>query len=393
MKITDLLDDYYDDSVKLPECSAPYDRAVVERTKKKLGITCKKHRLPKGILIAAVLTLALSITAGAVGYTVWDAARKDAGLENGQSIPEYTEYHDSTQNASAETTENLVEGAKLQLVSTLGSGSDLSIYMTAQPVTQEQADRLSEENQGLDTFAMWEISVAADQKVEMNGMTCSAKQLEYDPETETALICGSIHEDFLSQITELTVTVGSFYQSDGKADITNYGSMTIPVTMSEELVFQPETALENSFVDAQGTVTQVTAYASYISIQAEVESFGDWCSRNGEDAWNRIGSAYWGYYDEAAGQERNTEYTELDAQVAYRRSWEVALNDLLSADSYLTLQDGSVIFLSDLQMISGEDDLETGDYIEDFQLPAAVSLAEVESLTLGGVTYFPAESD
>ena len=390
MKITDLLDDYYDDSVKLPECSAPYDRAVVERTKKKLGITCKKRRLPKGILIAAVLTLALSITAGAVGYTVWDAARKDAGLENGQSIPEYTEYHDSTQNASAETTENLVEGAKLQLVSTLGSGSDLSIYMTAQPVTQEQADRLSEENQGLDTFAMWEISVAADQKVEMNGMTCSAKQLEYDPETETALICGSIHEDFLPQITELTVTVGSFYQSDGKADITNYGSMTIPVTMSEELVFQPETALENSFVDAQGTVTQVTAYASYISIQAEVESFGDWCSRNGEDAWNRIGSAYWGYYDETAGEEN---YTEIDAQVAYRRSWEVALNDLLSADSYLTLQDGSVIFLSDLQMISGEDDLETGDYIEDFQLTAAVSLAEVESLTLGGVTYFPAESD
>ena len=49
--------------------------------------------------------------------------------------------------------------------------------------------------------------------------------------------------------------------------------------------------------------------------------------------------------------------------------------------------------MSDLQMISGEDDLETGDYIEDFQLPAAVSLAEVESLTLGGVTYFPAESD
>ena len=36
MKITDLLDDYYDDSVKLPECSAPADRAVLERTKQKL---------------------------------------------------------------------------------------------------------------------------------------------------------------------------------------------------------------------------------------------------------------------------------------------------------------------------------------------------------------------
>lgn len=390
MKITDLLDDYYDDSVKLPECSAPSDRAVLERTKKKLGISRKKRRLPKGILIAAVLTLALSITAGAVGYTVWDAARKDTGLENGQSIPEYTEYHDSDQTVSAEPAENLVEGAELQLVSTLGSGSDLSIYMTAAPVTQEQADRLSERNQGLDTFATWDLAVKTDRNVEMDGMICGAKQLEYDPETETALICGSIHGDFLSQVTELTVTVDYFYQSDGNTEVINYGSLTVPFTMSEELVFQPETALDNFFVDAWGTVAQVTVYASYISFRLNLEPFHDWCSRTGDDAWFRMGDAYWGYYDEAAGEERRTEYTELDAQVAYRRSWEVALSDLISADSYLTLQDGSVISLSDLQIISAEDDLEAGDYTEDFELPNAVKLAEVESLTLSGVTYFPA---
>ena len=390
MKITDLLDDYYDDSVKLPECSAPADRAVLERTKQKLGISRKKRRLPKGVLIAAVLTLALSITAGAVGYTVWDAARKDAGLENGQSIPEYTEYHDSDQTVSAEPAENLVEGAELQLVSTLGSGSDLSIYMTAAPVTQEQADRLSERNQGLDTFVTWELSVKTDRNIEMDGMICGATQREYDPETETALICGSIHGDFLSQVTELTVTVDYFYQSDGNTEVINYGSLTVPFTMSEELVFQPETALDNFFVDAWGTVAQVTVYASYISFRLNLEPFHDWCSRTGDDVWFRMGDAYWGYYDEAAGEERRTEYTELDAQVAYRRSWEVALSDLISADSYLTLQDGSVISLSDLQIISAEDDLEAGDYTEDFELPNAVKLAEVGSLTLGGVTYFPA---
>ena len=358
-----------------------------------LGISRKRRfRMPKGVLIAAVLTLALSITAGAVGYTVWDAARKDAGLEDGQSIPEYTEYHDSDQAVSAEATENLVEtagnlveGAELQLVSTLGSGSDLNVYMTVAPVTQEQADRLSEEKQGLDTFAMWEISTVLDPQIELDGMICGAKQLEYDPETETALICGSIHGDFLSQVTELTVTVDYFHQSDGTADVTNYGSMTVPFTMSEDLVFQPEAALENSFVDAQGTVAEVTVYASYISIQAAVEPFNDWCSRTGDDAWFRMGDAYWGYYDEAAGEEN---YTEMDALVAYRRSWEVALNDLLSADSYLTLQDGSVISLSDLQIISAEDDMEAGDYAEDFELPTVVNLAEIESMTLGGVTYF-----
>ena len=386
MKISDLLDDYYDDGVQLQERNDISAQNVLKLTEKKLGISRKRRfRMPKGVLIAAVLTLALSITAGAVGYTVWDAARKDAGLENGQSIPEYTEYHDSNQTVSAEATENLVEGAELQLVSTLGSGSDLSIYMTAAPVTQEQADRLSEEKQGLDTFAMWEISTVLDPQIELDGMICGAKQLEYDPETETALICGTIHGDFLEQVTELTVTVDYFYQSDRKADVTNYGSMTVPFTMSEELVFQPEAALDNSFVDAQGTVAQVTVYASYISIQAAVEPFNDWCSRNGEEAWNKIGSAYWGYYDETAGEEN---YTEMDALVAYRRSWEVALNDLLSADSYLTLQDGSVISLSDLQIISAEDEMEAGNYSEDFELPTVVNLAEIESMTLGGVTYF-----
>lgn len=391
MKITDLLDDYYDDSVNLPECSVPSDRAVLERTKMKLGITRKKRRVPKGILIAAVLTLALSITAGAVGYTVWDAARKDAGLEDGQSIPEYTEYHDSNQTISAETVENLADGTELKLVSTLGSGSDLSIYMTAAPVTQEQADRLSEENQGLNTFAMWEISVETDQKVEMDGMICGAKLLEYDPETGTALICGSIHGDFLSEVTELTVTVDYFYQSDGKVDVTNYGSMTVPVTMSEELVFQPEVTLENAYVDAWGTVAQVTVYASYISIRLNLERFNDWCSRTGDDAWFRMGDAFWGSDDEAAGEERRTEYTELDAWVAYRRSWERALRGLLLTDCCLTLKDGSVISLSDLQGIGGgDDDALEGTYTEDFELPAAVNLEEVESLTLDGVTYFQA---
>lgn len=391
MKITDLLDDYYDDGAQIQERNDISTQNVLKLTEKKLGISRKKRfRMPKGVLIAAVLTLVLSVTAGAVGYTMWDAARKDAGLENGQSIPEYTEYHDSDQTVSAEATENLVEGAELQLVSTLGSGSDLNVYMTAAPVTQEQADRLSEKTQGLDTFAMWEISTVLDPQIELDGMICGAKQLEYDPETETALICGTIHGDFLSQVTELTVTVDYFYQSDGKADVTNYGSMTVPVTLSEELVFQPEADISNSFVDAKGTVAEVTVYASYISIQAAVEPFNDWCSRNGEDAWFRMGDAYWGYYDEAAGEARRTEYTEMDALVAYRRSWEVALNDLLSADSYLTLQDGSTISLSDLQIISAEDDMETGDYAEDFELPAAVNLAEIESLTLGGVTYFPA---
>ena len=390
MKITDLLDDYYDDSVKLPECSAPADRAVLERTKKKLGISSKKRRVPKGILIAAVLTLALSITAGAVGYTVWDAARKDAGLEDGQSIPEYTEYHDSNQTVSAETAENLVEGAELKLVSTLGSGSDLSIYMTAQPVTQEQADRLSEEKQGLVTFAMWEISVATDQIAEMDGMICGAKLLEYDPENGTALICGSIHGDFLSGITEVTVTVDYFYQSDGNTEVIDYGSLTVPFTMSEELVFQPEVTLENAYVDARGTVAQVTVYASYISIRLNLERFNDWCSRTGDDAWFRMGDAFWGSDDEAAGEERRTEYTELDAWVAYRRSWERALSGLLLTDCCLTLKDGSVISLSDLQDIGGgDDDALEGTYTEDFELPAAVNLEEVESLTLDGVTYFP----
>ena len=388
MKITDLLDDYYDDGVKHKERNDISARTVLELTEKKLGISHKKRfRIRKGVLIAAALAAVMSITAGAVGYTVWDAARKDAGLEDGRSIPEYTEYRDSVWNTGSEAAEKPVEGAELQLVSTLCSGSDLSVYMTLTPVTQEQADRLTEENQGLDTFAFWELSLLNNQKTEMTGTVNSAKQLEYDPETRTALICASIHGDVLSQITELTVSVSYFAQSDGKTDTVTYGTMTVPVTMSESAAFPMETVLENSYVDAQGIVAQVTIYAGYLSVQIKAEPFAEWCSRNGENAWSKLGKAYWGDCDKAEGEE---DCTEQDAQVAYQRSWEVALNDIFSADSYLTMRDGSKISLSDLQMISAEDDLEAGEYTEEFELPAAVELAEIESLALGGVTCFPA---
>ena len=179
--------------------------------------------------------------------------------------------------------------------------------------------------------------------------------------------------------------------SDVFVAVWNHGSLTVPFTLSEELVFQPEADLSNSFVDAKGTVAQVTVYASYISVLMNLEPFDDWCSRTGDDAWFRMGDALWGSDDEALGEERRTEYTELDAQVAYRRSWERALRELLSPDSYLTLRDGSVISLYDPQIIGGgDDDALEGTYTEDFELPAAVNLEEVESLTLGGVTYFPA---
>ena len=63
MKISDLLDDYYDDGAQLQERNDISAQNVLKLTEKKLGISRKRRfRMPKGVLIAAVLTLALSIT-------------------------------------------------------------------------------------------------------------------------------------------------------------------------------------------------------------------------------------------------------------------------------------------------------------------------------------------
>ena len=165
--------------------------------------------------------------------------------------------------------------------------------------------------------------------------------------------------------------------------------MTIPITPSEAVLFRTESEIENVYLTGEtATLTEVSVGASNIALTYEVKLFQDLCDEygGGVDGWFAIGDAYEGYYRELSGQARRTEYTELDAQVAYGRSWSASVNQLLET-AYLTLTDGTEISLSGLQHADVDTEPEECTWSQRFELPSAVSLSQVASLTIGGQTY------
>lgn len=66
VKITDLMDTYHDTIVPLPETDLPTTQRTMDLTMSKINQNNKKKtRFPKGLLIAAVLVMIFSLTAGA----------------------------------------------------------------------------------------------------------------------------------------------------------------------------------------------------------------------------------------------------------------------------------------------------------------------------------------
>lgn len=401
MKITDLMDDYYDEGMSLPAAKRPTAARTKELTLQKLGIEkTARRRVPVGALAAAACVVVFSITAGAVGYSLRDAARSHASLPEGGDIPEWQEYPEtpaeavSAGSSALEQDANYVEGAQLELISTLCSGNDVTAYVAVSPVRQEMADMSLEESQGLDTFAYWEALISEMQGADFRaGYSAGATQLEYDQETETALLCLEFHGDIFSQAESLTTDISWFHQQgirDGAwYERLHYGSLTFPITPSESVVFTPNQTFENGFLsDKTATMTAVELGASYVSLTYAFPSFAAVCEDYGADAYFIIGDAYEGYYAELSGRPRKTEYTELDATVYYDRSWSATLDTMLEA-AYVTLKDGTEISLSDLQSTNSTT-LESGDTTrtETFQLPSALDISQVQSVTLNGECYF-----
>lgn len=103
-------------------------------------------------------------------------------------------------------------------------------------------------------------------------------------------------------------------------------------------------------------------------------------------AWEQMGDAYWGAYDRAAGLESAAAYTELDARVAYTRSWSAAIGDLAHTTAVVLL-DGSELSLADAQSSSRDGDDVVSWMTEEFTLPALVDLSQVAGLRIGAQTF------
>lgn len=421
MRITDLMDDYYEESVTLPEADAPTAERTKELTMQKLGAVQKKRRrVPVGALIAAACVLVFSVTAGAVGYSLWDAARNDVGLAASEDIPEYTEYRDVKKAQSAvphsdvslETAqkESEVEEPKAELVSTLCSGSDVTAYVSVSPVTQEMADTPanSVENHWESYVEYgWNAEGAAfpeDTKLTMQQGSSWVELVEYDAESQTALLCCELTSDGYAYCDEIKLsltwlTLSGREQVDDHIyehyDPSEYGTLTVPITPAETLHFDTalEFASEYELLEQTAVLRGIDLQAKSISFTYEFQSFAEICSEYGENAYTVIGEAADSYNRNRAAQDgitlpdRTTEYDEFGAKSDYWWSWVGGLQTQMK-DAYITLVDGTEVSLAGLQGTTSDLPTDTDTrWTEEFRLSGAVDLSQVASITIGGETF------
>lgn len=395
MRITDLMDSYYDDSVTLAEGEIPTADDVLALTRKKLGLNRKHHISVKVFLIAAVITV-FGITAGAVGYSLQQAARTDLGIVNAENIPEYVEYQlDSTiDNPTGDTAADdlslaempsvYVEEANIELISSLCSGNRVTAYLAISPVTQEMA-QIADNELASGSSIVWGLGEVAEAagNVTFDGFSSSGRQVEYDIETQTALVRYELEGDIFSQTDAFTVGIVWSYDCADSPEYKYFGPVTIPITPGNEVSFPIDAEIANDFLLSEtASLTEITVSANYITCYVEYPPFEDFCTTYGGEAWNIIGQAYWGYYHKNNGTASGiSTYNELDARVAYDRSWNSSLNHALEG-AVLTLSDNSEILLDDLQPMSN-----SSETTYSFELPTPVSLEQVQSITFRGVTY------
>lgn len=416
VRITDLMDSYYDDTVLLTKTDFPTAERTIKLTMNKIN---KKHgskkRFPKGLLIAAILVLALSITAGAVGYSVWDAAREDLGIT--EDLPEYTEFGntlDATDPVTQETIaaissetedtesntvsyqpydipdvplkDHLVEDADIKVISTFCSGGNASIYFEVSPVTPAMAEMTLEEKQGLDVFAYWEPACFTEFESK-EGSHYGATMVEYNEVTQSALLRIDIFGDFLKNAEELAFGISWYHQNNTDSEIKFYGAVEFPLTQADSLTASLDIPVTNKFIEqATGTIESVEVWAGNISINCSVTPTNDLCSALGENAYQIICESYqnhWGSTDD------NTSYSDLDTHVYYGRSWDVTMGEMLS-EVCLTLDDGTILQIQNginAWLYANTLNIDTGSIIETIELSTPVALSQVVGITINDVYY------
>ena len=425
-QIPDLLNDYTDSHVSLPETPFPTAARTKELTMKKIKSSRRRSlgRFPRTAVIAAATISLLTLSVAAVGFTFWDRARNDLGITD-QNIPEYTEYTSQSLESfgvtitdtpsipeslsSVESTESAqttilndaltkyyVEDANITLISTLCTGNKLTTYLAISPVSEAMAEATLDENQGLYTFAYWSDNIR-----EADNGSSDSTQIEYDAETQTALIRLDATCDVLAEISEVTLDVLWESQQNQEVDRKYYGAVRVPITQSSSLHTTTNIPLENAFLSGlSGTLASLEVYAGYVTATVEIPSFYEACEILGDNAHYIIGDAYWNYFNALNGQSLDENFTELDAYVAYKRAWSVTLSTF-STDMRLVFQDGtSIVVMEQDSMYAGwspvitdsDDDTLTDEMTqttmtEKYDLSTPLDLSQIKAIVIGGVEY------
>ena len=250
------------------------------------------------VILAAALAALMSVTVLAVAFSLRDAARSDMGISNDAPIEEWREYNQEPQKDtdSVKGTES-TEG-HAELIATMCSGDRLEAYLEVSPVGAEMADALMRDG----TLYEWSVYALS---LETTGF--GVEQIDYDAETQTALIRVSLIGNELQKATQVSLKPEIRYNF---AHQRAFEEVVIPITASDSLTRDTELILDitsedfsflseyqffvsqENFKDLPSArVESITIYAGYIELKLDVPSLSDWAEAVGV----QVDAADWAY--------------------------------------------------------------------------------------------------
>ena len=395
-EISDLLDGYRDDSVELAGDAPLSTDRIKELTMKRLE---EHHRtdsvehprrprrsLTRGLLIAAAVACLCGLTAFAVVRTLRDAARADMGISKEAPIQEWTEYDPPAQTgAQAEP--------QATLVATMCSGNQLYAYIAASPVSQEAGTILAENSPEYEWGPRGGFDGCSDLNLE---------QASYDPDTQTSLVKVSMTlEDRSLEQVEVSMNLNHNFKP-----IAAYGPVTVPVTESQALTcpadipvvnttrqleeawgLRPDQPEFSEYVQ-EGTIDQISICAGYLELEMTTPTLEDWTAVSGAEVLLEL--------ENRSDMPLPPELEGYLVRNMYAGSWSVGVDEAL-ADAALNYRDGTSELIAQIPSAyagiwgPGESPYpgssREGIHVYRFTPTQAFDLSQVESVTIGGVTY------
>lgn len=388
-EIFDLLDHYQEDGILLTD-TTPLSPARIEeltmKRSKQNHKTGRTRRLTRGLLVAAIIASLCCITAFAVMLTLRDAARADMGISKEDPIEEWTEYDTPIQT-----------GTQLEpqatLVATMCSGNQLYAYIAASPVSQEAGIVLADNSPEYE----WGPRGGFE--------GCSALNLEqasYDPDTQTCLVKVSMTlEDPELEQVEVSMNLNHNFKP-----IAAYGPVTVPVTESQTLTCPADITVVNTTQQMkkawglrpdqpefseyiqEGTIYQISICAGYIELEMHTPTLEEWTAVSGAEVLLEL--------EQRSDIPLPPQLEGYLVRGTYSGSWWVSVEETL-ADARLNYRDGTSELIAQIPNPyagtwgSGKSPYpgssRDGIHVFRFTPAQAFDLSQVESITIGSVTY------
>lgn len=193
-------------------------------------------------LVAACLTVLMSVTAAAavIVTSFRQTAREELGIQAENPIPEYTEY------AEEQNEEN-----GMKLVSTVCSGTRMDAIFAMSHVPAEIGP-IIDQGKGYE----WDLGGISAHETTGTPSTSLVDQIDYDSESETALVHLTILSDVLPK--QDTISVSLFLR--GPAEDIPFGSIDVPVTKSQTLTATTDLTL------SCGQVTDISIGVGFVEV-------------------------------------------------------------------------------------------------------------------------------